>query len=167
MPCVKYINCACVRNGEPHALCSGAYGLREKGMEVFLKPLHGEEACALVVDGCLVSERDEFPRCDGIFLLKQPGKKWVITVELKGSDLYRAYEQLQYTRLSRPFYADIVGEFRNNEPTQLIEYSYIVSSCIVSSAEKARMNHQFNFNVRSILKTSASEPVPDLRKELK
>jgi len=167
MPCEKYIRCVCIRNGEPHALCSGAYGLRENGMEVCLKPHHGEDACAIVVDGCLVSDRDVNPRCDGIFLLKQPNKKWVVTVELKGSDLYRAYEQLNFTRRRRTFYSDLIDTFRNNETTQLIEYSYIISNSIVSSAQKARMNLQFNLNVRSILKTSASEPVPDLRKELK
>lgn len=167
MPGEKYKSCVCVRRGEPHALCSGALGLRENRMEVCLNPHHGEEAFAIVIDGCMVSEKDKLPRCDGIFLLKQPNKKWVITVELKGSDLYRAYEQLKYTRLSRAFYKDLVSEFRNHETTQLMETSFIVSNLIISAVEKTKMNLQFNFNVRSILQTTATTPVPDLRKELK
>ena len=165
MPCEKYIRCVCIRNGEPHALCSGAYGLRENGMEVCLKPHHGEDACAIVVDGCLVSDRDVNPRCDGIFLLKQPNKKWVVTVELKGSDLYHAYEQLNFTRRRRTFYSDLIDAFRNNETTQVFETSFIVSNHLFSSADKARMNLIFRLNVHTILHTSATLPVPDIRQK--
>lgn len=49
-------------------LCDGALILEENGIKVRLVPKHGEEAKALVLDGCVCNDNN--PRCDGMFLFK-------------------------------------------------------------------------------------------------
>lgn len=155
--------CVCKRRGDPHELCNSQHSLIENGLEVCMIPKKGEKALAFVFDGCIVSKTDPNVRCDGIFLLKKPHEKWIVTVELKGGDLYKSYEQLHYTRNKRQVYKDLVQNFKNKDTRNPNETSFIISNKISGAFEKEKLNKLFSLNVRSILQTEASKPPVNLR----
>lgn len=157
--------CLCIRRGDPYKLCNGELSLIENGIEVCLNPKRGENACLVVVDGCLVKNTDPHPKCDGIFLLHKHHEKWVITVELKGSDdLYTAFLQLHHTRTNRQIYHDLVRNFKDNDPRNPKEISFIISNKFFSSFDKEKLNRVFKINVNAIAHTAANKPSVDLRK---
>jgi hypothetical protein len=157
-------NCVCQANKNPVDMCAGILTLREKGKAVKLSPKRGEEAVALVLDGCVI--KNDRSTCDGLFLLKSNHKKWIIPVELKGTHLYDAFQQLANTIQKLPEYKAINDAFHANEPMKIIVNPFIVSNTMFNRKEIVKLEKIHEIRVKSILFSVATKPIEDIRKYL-
>jgi len=153
--------CVCQGNGNPDGLCGGDLLLQEKGKKVSISLRHAEEARALVIDGCICN--DDGLKCDGLFLYRRGNHKWILLVELKGSDIQHAFEQLHYTRFCRPEYAEIEQSFTEGRIGNLTREAFIVSNHLFSKIEQNTLENQWRMRVKNILFSEATSPIPDLR----
>lgn len=154
-------NCVCIANGRPHELCRGDLSLEEKGKKVKLSIKRGEEAKALVIDGCICTDNNL--KCDGLFLFRQGVKNWMILVELKGDDLDRAFSQLSHTRNNRVEYSEIRDLFMKNHSGQLYQTAFIVSNKIPDKNELQKLENGHNLRLKACLHSEATTPIPDIR----
>jgi hypothetical protein len=157
-------SCVCQENNNPVKMCAGILTLRENGKSVKLSPKKGEEAIALVLDGCVIKNKRS--TCDGLFLLKTTHEKWIIPIELKGTHLYDAFEQLANTIQKLPEFKAICIAFKENEPIRIIINSFIVSNAMFNLPEKVKLEKTHGIRVKSILFSEATKPIPDIRKYL-
>lgn len=157
-------DCVCIANGRPHRLCQGNLSFEEKGKKVRLSIKRGEEAKALVIDGCICNDNDS--KCDGLFLYRQGIKNWMILVELKGTDLDRAFSQLAYTRNDRVEYAEIKDLFMQDQPGRLLEAAIIVSNRIPDKNELQKLENAHALRLKACLHSEATTPIPDIREIL-
>lgn len=157
-------HCICKRMANEHALCEGELTLSERGKKVRLIPRQGEQAKALVIDGCVL--QDNAPKCDGLFLFLGNHRLAVLLVELKGTDVHHALEQLKHVRERRPEYRQLVERLRDSGPGNLSEKAFVVSSRIVTKPEHERLENQIGIRVTAILHSEAASPIPDLRRYL-
>lgn len=157
----KYENCVCKHRGQPHKSCDGVLSVTEKGKKVMLMPKPGEEAKVLVADGCIFN--DTKPKCDALFILKHQHKSFIILVELKGTNLNDAVEQLAYTKYNRNEYVELITMLRgqNNQPVR--ELAFIVSNYMPTKREIHDLEKSANIRIRQILYSDAIKPIPDLR----
>lgn len=160
-----YETCVCNRRSIPHSLCNGVLEFEEKGKKVKLVPRNGEEAKAVVIDGCVCN--DDNRKCDGIFLLRSNNKNYMILVELKGTNIEHAFGQLAYMRTNRPEYAELKQLFMANQPGSLRHEAFIVSNAVISSLMKKRFEITHSIKVKSIIVSEATKPVQDLRSYFK
>lgn len=157
-------DCVCIANGRPHGLCQGKLSFEEKGRKVKLSIRTGEEAKAIVIDGCICTDNDS--KCDGLFLFRQGNKNWMILVELKGTDLDRAFGQLAYTRNNRREYSRIRGLFMQNQTGRLYEVAFIVSNKIPDKNELQKLENAHGLRLKACLHSEATKPIPDIRENL-
>lgn len=142
-------------------MCAGILTLREKGKSVKLTPKRGEEAVALVLDGCVI--KNGRSTCDGLFLLKTTHQKWILPVELKGTHLYDAFKQLANTIKELPEFKAICTAFQANEPLKIITNSFIVSNAMLSRKEIVKLEKIHKIRVKSVLFSAATQPLEDIR----
>lgn len=161
----RYETCVCKRRSVPHSLCNGVLEFEEKGKKVKLVPRNGEEAKAVVIDGCVCN--DSHLKCDGIFLLRSNNKNYMILVELKGKNIDHAFEQLAYVRNHRPEYTELKQLFMENQPGSLRHEAFIVSNFVLKKVEHQKLENTYNIRVKGILHSEATKPVPDIRTLLK
>lgn len=157
----KFQDCVCIGRANPYDLCDGKLTFEEKGKKVTLKPKAGEKAMAIVFDGCVCT--DNLSKCDGMFLYKKNNNRWIILVELKGSDLERAFEQLSYTKTQRQEYVELCNIFSGQQKYSLIEKSFIISNHVVQRAEHQKLENINQIRVSHILHSEATKPIPNLR----
>ena len=157
-------DCVCQSNKNPVDLCAGILTMQEKGKSVKLTPKNGEEAIALVLDGCII--KNNRPSCDGLFLLKAPHKKWMIPVELKGTHFYDAFQQLATTIKELPEFEKLFNIFKANEPTKVAIHAFVVSNAMINIREKEKLEKPHGIRVKNILHSIATKPIPDIRKFL-
>ena len=157
----NYQSCACVGRANPDSMCDGQLTLVEKGKKVTLKLKAGDDALAVVIDGCVCADNE--PKCDGMFLYKRSNKRWIILVELKGVDLERAFEQLFYTKMHRPAYKEIYMLFSEEQKYVLNEKAFIVSNRIIQRVEHKKLEIRNGIRVSHILHSAATKPIPNLR----
>lgn len=155
-------NCVCRGRGNPHNLCDGPLTFQEKGKKVKLTPKIGEEARAIVLDGCVCD--DDKPRCDGLFLFRNNQKRAIVLVELKGVHIDQAFEQLAWTRYHRKEYREIRELFTKNAPAK--ELAFVVSNYIPTKRELIHLEKENKIRVKQILHSEATKPLPELRKHL-
>lgn len=156
-----YQACACVGRANPDSMCDGQHTFVEKGKKVTLKPKAGEEAIAVVIDGCVCADNDT--KCVGMFLYKRSNKRWIILVELKGVDIEHAFEQLAYTKMHRPEYKEIQRLFSEENRHFLTEKMFIVSNRIIHKVEHKKLENKYKIRVSPILHSVATTPIPNLR----
>ena len=77
--------CVCRKMPNNYDLCQDILTFSEKGKKVRLVIRPGEEANALVLDGCVF--KDNKLKCDGLFLFQKGNKKFALLVELKGTKI--------------------------------------------------------------------------------
>jgi hypothetical protein len=159
----RFQNCVCRASNVPSELCDGELTFREKGKQVTLSLRRGEEAKAIVIDGCVCSDQNR--RCDGLFLYKRSNKRWMILVELKGSHIDDAFEQLASTR-SRSEYHEIVDLFQEGRNHSITHLAFIISNHLFSKIDKQKYESRYGFRVKGVLLGAATSPIPDLRKYL-
>jgi hypothetical protein len=123
----------------------------------------GEEGGALVLDGCVFDDDD--PKCDGLFLWKKgTSKKCAILVELKGTDIEHAFEQITYVWDNRPEYRKIVEAFMSDTGTStVLEKAVIVSNGMIGGRQWQKLQHDFGISVWRVLDVDATKKVQDLR----
>jgi len=160
----KYESCVCLSRSNPTKLCDGRLSFEENGRKIILRPKSGEEALAIVVDGGVC--RDKLPKCDGLFLLRKSNKRWIILVELKGSDLEHAFEQLAYMKKERMEYRELLSLFGGVGAGVLVEKAFVVSNRMISRTAHQKLERENGIRVSGILQSAASSPIPDLRNYL-
>jgi hypothetical protein len=158
----KFETCVCKARGIPHRICYEALTFEENGKKVKLTPKQGEQAWAIVLDGCVCNDGN--PRCDGLFLFRHRNRKVVILVELKGVLLEQAFKQLAFTRYERLEYREIKELFA--EKSQVSEMAFIISNYIPSKRELVRLENSNKIRVKQILHSEATKPIPELRRYL-
>lgn len=159
-----YDDCVCKKRAEPHPLCDGVLAFQEKGKKIKLTLRRGEEAVALVLDGCVF--RDSEVKCDGLFLWKRgTSKKCAILVELKGAHgIENAFEQIAFVRSQRPEYSLIRKVFASGDGTSAVaEKAVIVSNGTMTRPQWVRFEEQYGFRVLLLLDSDARTPVTDVR----
>jgi hypothetical protein len=157
----KFQNCVCRGRANPNDLCDGPLSFEEKGKKVTLEPKAGEEAIAVVIDGCVCV--DKVAKCDGMFLYKRINKRWIILVELKGGDLEHAFEQLAFMKSHRTEYKEFYNLFSEENRYSLCEKAFIVSNHILQRTEHQKLEKENGIRVTKILHSAATKPIPNLR----
>jgi len=157
-----YQRCECLRMDNQYPVCQSALSLEEKGKKVTLSLRRGEEAKAMVMDGCVLT--DNHTKCDALYLFKGHGKKVAALVELKGaSDIAHAFEQLAYTRKNRLEYQHLKHNLEQSGPGQLKEMAFIVTNGMLPKPAREKLENQHGIRVNAILGSEATRKVPDLR----
>ena len=157
-----YSHCECRRMGNTYPVCQSDLMLEEEGKKVRLTLRAGEEAKALVLDGCVFTDNDT--KCDAMYLFKGNSRKVVTLVELKGvSDIAHAFTQLAYTRKHRPEDQRLKEALDYSGPGVAMERAFIVSNGMLSKPERERLENQCGIRVNEILYSEPSSKVPDLR----
>lgn len=160
----SYAHCVCRRRGVPHPLCDDELAFEENGKKIRLTLRSDEEGVALVLDGCVF--RDDEPKCDGLFLWKKGrSKKCAILVELKGTDIERAFEQIMYVRSNRPEYQEIRNAFADDEGSvRVLEKALIVSNSMMGNRDWQKIQERYGISVWRVLDVDATKKVEDVRR---
>lgn len=165
MNIAPYEHCVCRRMGNAHALCADERTFTEEGKKARLVPRQGEQAVAIVLDGCVL--QDNQPKCDGLFLWQGRQRKAAILVELKGAHhIPRAFEQLAYVRQRRQEYRELMATLDAEPGGAIAEKAIIVSNGVLTKPEHERLEHQHGIRVRAVVYCEASSPIPDIREYL-
>src|SRR5690554_830013 len=145
-----FSHCECRRMGNTHSVCRSDLMLQEEGKKVDLVPRAGEEAKAIVLDGCVFT--DNATKCDAMYLFKGNGKKVVALVELKGAaDIPHAFVQLAYTRYNRPEYDALKQALEGSGSDATLEKAFIVSNGMLSKPQRERLEKQHRIRVNEVL----------------
>lgn len=160
--------CICIGDQKPCSLCCGVLCLRDNKIQVCLKPKAGEYAESLALDGCLYSAKDKYPRCDGLFVLSARGQAFVLLVELKGSHVEEAFEQLRYTKNDRHEYQAILTHLRQSisGTVAIRQLQFIVSNSIVDARTKQKLVKAYGIRPTICLHGKPTLPAPDLRQQI-
>jgi len=155
--------CVCRRMGNVHELCAGVLEFAEQGKRVRFQTRSGEEAKAVVLDGCVFTDGDR--RCDGLFLACIGRKKYAVLVELKGvSDLAHAFEQIAFVRYQRAEYREIVENFSQADPRgRVLEKAVIVSNGILQKPDRERLEQEHSVRLLTFFYCEPTSRVPDIR----
>ncbi|GAA5171544.1 MULTISPECIES: hypothetical protein [Halomonadaceae] len=163
----KYQDCVCRRMGNTQALCRGELTLGEQGKRIRLTPKAGEQAVAVVLDGCVL--RDNQPKCDGLFLWQGNQSNAAVLVELKGAgDIPHAFEQLAYVKRQRPEYRALVKSLRAEAGAgrRVLEKAVVITNGMLSKPDQERLEDHYGIRVMAVLHCEASSPIPELRDHL-
>lgn len=160
----SFETCVCQGRGIPNNLCDSNLSFEENGKKVKITLRPGEEAKALAVDQCLCTDNRQ--KCDGMFLYRRGNKHWMILVELKGTHMEDAFEQLAYMRNNRPEYKQIETWFMNGQHGNLKHEAFIVSNFKLTEVEKQKFERLHGIRVKTILYSEATSPIPDIRQYL-
>jgi len=157
-----YQHCECMRMGNQFAVCKSELSLEEKGKKVTLTPRRGEEAKAIVLDGCVFTDNNI--KCDALYLFNGNGKKVAALVELKGAgDIRHAFEQLAYTRKHRPEYQVLKSGLDKSAQGQILEKAFIVTNGMLPKPEREKLENAHGIRISAVLQSEASSKIPDLR----
>lgn len=157
--------CVCKSRGIPNNLCDSDLSFEEKGKKVKITTRAGEEAKALAIDQCVCNDKEK--KCDGLFLFRRGNKHWMILIELKGTHVEDAFEQLLYMQTQRLEYKEIEALFMAGQNGRLHHEAFIVSNFKRNEVEKQRLENRYGIRVKAILHSEATSPVPDVRAYLK
>jgi len=138
------IRCICLGKDCPQKLCADQYTLREQGIQVKLKPKSKnskQTVKAIVVDGCLLGNKTK--KCDGLFIFSQAQKTYIALIELKGSNIEDAFEQLSCTRDSQE-YRNIHKSIRESFKHTLVERWFIITSRTIGARERCQYEKEYD-----------------------
>lgn len=157
-----YHACTCQRMGNTHALCQGQLTLGEQGKRLHLSLKQGEQALAIVLDGCVM--QDNLPKCDGLYLWKSHNRSVAVLVELKGAgEIAKAFAQLSYVWHQRAEYQALVAYWRSTSTLPVQQKAVIVSNGQLSKPALERFERQHNIRVSALLHCEHTTPIPELR----
>jgi hypothetical protein len=108
-------SCICLGNKLPCEICCGNLCFLDSGIHVVFEPKKNETAVAVALDGCFFTDSQK--KCDGMFVFFRSDRIDVLLVELKGSHLEDASEQIAYVVNHRQEYADFVSHLASLAPT--------------------------------------------------
>ena len=158
--------CICLANKRPCDLCCGDLCFMDEGIHVVFRPKKDEVAIAVALDGCVFT--DNRKKCDGMFVLFRSHQIDVLLVELKGSHLEDAYEQIAYVVNHRQEYADVVSHQASLAPInrRVRESSVIVSTGKINKRDKEKLEKAWGVRPAIITAQKPASAAPDLRKFL-
>ncbi len=159
--------CVCLDHDNPHRLCLGNHGFKEKRQQVKLNVQRSETVKALVLDGCLLSDRTK-KSCDGLFLFCKNNKTYILLIELKGTHIEDAFEQLASVKNEHQEYVDLCRYIRGNMKGQIIEKCFVITNGTMGRKVQAHLEKSWGIKVGIITqqKTKRDAATPDLRKYL-
>ena len=159
-------HCICLANKVPCDLCCGDLCFLDAGIHVVFRPKKNEAAVAVALDGCVFT--DSRKKCDGMFVLFRSHRIDVLLVELKGSHLEDAYEQIAYVVNHRQEYADVVAHQASLAPInrRVREGSVIVSSGKIDKRDRKKLEKAWGVRPEIITAQKPASAAPDLRKFL-
>lgn len=163
IPVLPFADCVCKKMRNTHSLCGAELTFAEQGKKIRLSTRRDEEAVALVLDGCVFTDKD--PKCDGLFLWKGNTKKCALLVELKGAHtIRRAFEQIDFVRRHREEYRTLVENFRSCEgPGMVIEKAVIVSNGMKNTIAWEKLENEYGFRASAVLQCEATSTISDVR----
>ena len=158
---------SCVDTGKRCSLCFGSNGFQERGQQAKLVPQNNDEQVkAIVLDGCLLSD-DSKKRCDGLFLFCKASKIYIVLVELKGTHIEDACDQLACVKNEHQEYTNLFKLIESDRKVKIIERFFIVTNVTVSLQELTRFNKEYNMRFEIITnprrKRRQNSITPDLR----
>lgn len=165
-------NCVCISSGNPHSLCLGNNGFKERGKQVKLTIKNNETVKAIVLDGCLLPEQTS--KCDGLFLFLQGNKIRLLLIELKSlHNIEDACEQFIAVKNNQT-YKDLYRHIKNNNKNiQLIEKCFIITTGSISRRTEAKLEKERKIKIKIVTTDKSgrgrSKKAPstlDLRREL-
>ena len=161
-------HCICLDHDRPHRLCLGNHGFKEKRQQIKLSPQRGETVKAIVLDGCLLSDPAK-KSCDGLFLFCKSNKTYILLIELKGTHIEDAFEQLACVKYEHQEYVDLCKHVRENIKGQIVEKCFVITSGTMEKTIKAKLEKDWRVKVAIITqqKTKRETATPDLRKYLR
>lgn len=160
----QFETCVCKARGVPDKLCGSKLSFEEKGKKVKITLRAGEDAKAIAIDQCVC--KDNNLKSDGMFLYRRRNKHWIILVELKGSDIEHAFEQLCYMRRNRSEYTEIENLFMKGQTGSVQHEAFIVSNFKPTEVEKQKLEIRYQIRVKAILYSEPSSTIPDIRSYL-
>ncbi|QEP43517.1 hypothetical protein D5085_10505 [Ectothiorhodospiraceae bacterium BW-2] len=162
MNIAPFQHCVCNRMGHSLGLCDGVNQFSENGIKVRHSTKLGEKLVAVVLDGCVFT--DNQTKCDGVFILASQNSDVISLIELKGRDIEHAFEQIAYVKNHRPEYRQIKQMVIRQMSGDLNEKAFVVSSALISKSEKEKLELHYQCRITDILHSTATTPVPDIRK---
>ena len=84
-------------------------------------------------------------------------------MELKGSGLEHAFEQLAFMKNHSPEYKEICQLFKEGNNYPLTKTAFIISNHTLSLPEHQKLEKTNGIRVKRILQSAANKPVPNLR----
>lgn len=158
--------CICLANKRPCDLCCGDLCFMDEGIHVVFRPKKDEVAIAVALDGCVFT--DNRKKCDGMFVLSRSDRTGLLLVEMKGSHLEDAYEQIAYVVIHRQEYTDIVSHLASLAPAKLrvSETSVIVSTGKINPRDREKLEKAWGIRPVIVTVQKPARAAPDLRKFL-
>jgi hypothetical protein len=158
--------CICLANKRPCDLCCGDLCFIDEGIHVVFRPKKDEVAIAVALDGCVFT--DNRKKCDGMFILSRSDRTGLLLVEMKGSHLEDAYEQIAYVINHRPEYTDVVSHLASLAPGKLRvrETSVIVSTGQINPRDRDKLEKAWGIRPAIFTVQKPARAAPDLRKLL-
>jgi hypothetical protein len=160
------MSCICLGNKSPCDLCCGDLCFLDAGIHVVFRPKKNETAVAVALDGCVF--KDNQKKCDGMFVLSRSDRIDILLVELKGSDLADAYEQIAYVLNHRKEYNDVVSRLANLTPVKrpVRQSSVIVSTGLIKRNAQQKLEKAWGIRPAIITVQKPAGAAPDLRNTL-
>ena len=123
-------------------------------------------AWSVALDGCVFT--DNRKKCDGMFVLSRSDRTGLLLVEMKGSHLEDAYEQIAYVVNHRQEYTDFVSHLASLALGKLRvrETSVIVSTGQINPRDKAKLEKAWGIKPAIFTVQKPARAAPDLRKYL-
>jgi len=158
--------CICLANKRPCDLCCDDLCFIDEGIHVVFRPKKDEVAIAVALDGCVFT--DNRKKCDGMFILSRSDRTGLLLVEMKGSHLKDAYEQIAYVINHRPEYTDVVSHLASLAPGKLRvrETSVIVSTGQINPRDRDKLEKAWGIRPAIFTVQKPARAAPDLRKLL-
>ena len=158
--------CICLANKRPCDLCCGDLCFMDEGIHVVFRPKKDEVAIAVALDGCVFT--DNRKKCDGMFVLSRSDRTGLLLVEMKGSHLEDAYQQIAYVVNNRQEYTDIVSHLASLAPGKLRvrETSVIVSTGLINPRDREKLEKAWGIRPAIFMVQKPARAAPDLRKYL-
>ncbi|MGB5134298.1 MAG: hypothetical protein WBN89_03900 [Prochlorococcaceae cyanobacterium] len=160
------VSCVCLANKLPCELCCGDLCFLDDGIHVVFKPKRGEAAVAVALDGCVFT--DNRKKCDGMFVFSRAGQIYVLLVELKGSHIDDAYEQISYVVNHRQEYRDFVNSLNPKVANARLirEKSFIVTTGAIDLSVQQKLENAYRVRPEIITVEKPASLAPDLRKKI-
>ncbi len=153
-------DCVCKKFENTLHQCLDEHTVSEQGKSVRLVPRCGEDVMAVVLDGCVITDKNT--RCDALFLYRKHSK-YSFLVEIKGAgDIPKAFEQLSRTR-DRNEYKQIIQLFYELDKIKVLEKYAIISNGMLSKPELEKLENEYRIRVKKVLYCEATTPIPDLK----
>lgn len=159
-------SCICRANKLPCELCCGDLCFLDDGIHVVFRPKRGEVAVALALDGCVFT--DNRKKCDGMFVLSRAGQIYVLLVELKGSHIDDAYEQISFVVNHRQEYRDVINSLSPKvaNAKQIKQRSFIVTTSAIDLSVRQKLENAYRVRPEIITVEKPASLAPDLRKKI-